>query len=67
MASEDSGLDLARLAKLQAKTKVGAKGAPRKKIVSKPKNSGQVDQKVQVRLNSLALTRKREHLCFGVL
>lgn len=49
----DSGLDLEKLARLQARTKAGAKGAPRKKTVAKPKGSGQVDQKVATALKKL--------------
>merc|ERR1739841_102251 len=49
----DSGLDLEKLKKLQARTKTGAKGAPRKKAVGKPKGSGLVDQKVSTALKKL--------------
>lgn len=46
-------LDLERLKKLQARTKQGAKGAPRKKNAPKQSHSGGGDQKVATALKKL--------------
>lgn len=50
-------LDPEKLAKLQAATRVGGKGAPRRKVVKKPKGAvvGGEDKKLQVALKKLAV------------
>ena len=50
-------LDQEKLAKLQAATRVGGKGAPRRKVVKKPKGAvaGGEDKKLQAALKKLAV------------
>lgn len=50
-------IDLEKLKKLQAKTKQGSKGAPRKKNVSKKSSTGSTDQKVATALKKLQVWR----------
>lgn len=50
-------IDLEKLKKLQARTKQGSKGAPRKKNISKKASTGSTDQKVATALKKLQVGR----------